>query len=110
MVIMIEIRKGSSNDYSFVLKAESGHPLLTSVVYSNKETAENAVSSLHAVQRSRNTFERKTNHSGKFLFNLKNNSGELLGTSQLYQSEAGMENGIKNLMARINSLSDSDKL
>lgn len=107
---MIEIRKGTSNDYSFCLKAESGNTLLNSIVYDNRETAKEVVNSLQAIKRSRNTFERKTNHSGKFLFSLKNNNGELIGSSQLYQSEAGMENGIKNLINRINSLSDLNQL
>lgn len=107
---MIEIRKDASEDYSFVLKAESGHALLNSVVYSNKAIAEEAVSSLQTIKRSLNTIERKTNHNGKFLFSLKNNNGELIGNSLLYESEAGMENGIKNLMTRINSLFDSNQL
>jgi uncharacterized protein YegP (UPF0339 family) len=107
---MIEIRKDATEYYSFVLKAESGHALLNSVVYSNKVTAEEAVSSLQTIERSLNTIERKTNHNGKFLFSLKNNNGELIGNSLLYESEAGMENGIKNLMTRINSLFDSNQL
>lgn len=107
---MIEIKKHTSDDYSFILKAESGHALLNSVAYSNKKMAEEAVSSLQALKRNRNTFERRTNHNGKFLFSISNNSGELIGSSQLYQSEAGMENGIKNLINRINSLSDLNQL
>jgi len=107
---MIEIRKDASNDYSFVLKAESGQALLNSVAYANKNQAEEVVSSLQTIQKSRKTIERKTNHSGKFLFSLKNNDGELIGNSLLYGSEAGMENGIKNLLSRINSLSNLNQL
>ncbi len=107
---MIEIRKDAAKDYSFVLKAESGHALLNSVVYSDKLTAEEAVISLRTIKKNQNTIERKTNHSGKFLFSLKNNNGELIGNSLFYESEAGMENGIKNLLARINSLFNSNQL
>lgn len=107
---MIEIKKHTTKDYSFILKSESGHTLLNSVVYANKETVKKVVTSLHAVPKSRNTFERKTNHSGEFLFSLKSENGGIIGSSQLYQSEAGMENGIKNLINRINSLSDLNQL
>ena len=55
----------------------------------------------------RNHFERKTNHSGQFLFNLKDNDGNLIGQSQFYDSEMGMENGIKNLQNRLEELKNS---
>ncbi len=46
-------------------------------------------------------FERKTNHSGAFMFSLKDENGKIVGYSQCYNSEAGMENGIKNLKNKI---------
>lgn len=107
---MIEIRKDASDDYSFVLKAESGQALLNSVTYPSKTQAREVVSSLQTIQKSRKTIERKTNNNGKFLFSLKNSDGELIGNSLPYGSEAGMENGIKNLLARIHSLSELNQL
>lgn len=107
---MIEIKNNTSNEYSFTLKSESGQVLLNSVAFSSKETVKEAISSLKIVLKSRNTFERKTNHNGKFLFSLKNNNGVLVGHSLIYQSEAGMENGIKNLITRINFLSSLNQL
>jgi len=107
---MIEIIEDTSAEYSFVLKTEGGHALLNSVVYSNKKAVKEVVSSLLSLKKNRNTFERKTNTNGKFLFSLKSTSGEIIGNSMLYQSEAGMENGIKNLINRIDSLSDSNQL
>jgi len=47
-------------------------------------------------------FERKTNHKGEFQFSLKDSDGKIIGHSQNYNSEAGMENGIKNLRSTIN--------
>ncbi|MEP3210298.1 MAG: YegP family protein [Maribacter sp.] len=107
---MIEIKKNAIDDYCFILKAESGQALLNSVTFSNKITVDEVVDSLTTLKRNRNTIERKTNHSGKFLFCLKNNNGEIIGNSLLYGSEAGMENGIKNLISRINFLSESNQL
>lgn len=107
---MIEIKKNATDDYCFILKAESGQALLNSVTYSSKITVDEVLNSLITLKRSRNTIERKTNHSGKFLFSIKNNQGELIGNSMLYGSEAGMENGIKNMLSRINFLSESNQL
>ncbi len=65
-----------------------------------KTTVDYLVSSNH-----RTRFERTTNHGGDFLFSLKNKNGELIGKSLSYTSEAGMENGIKNLRNSIIDLS-----
>jgi len=47
--------------------------------------------------------ERKTNIDGKFLFSIKKNQG-IIGHSGLFSSEAGMENGIKNLKNHLANL------
>lgn len=107
---MIEISKGEKDDYTFTLKAESGNVLLNSVMFRNENEVRQIIQNLSVIQQSRSVFERKTNHNGEFLFNLKNLNGELIGTSQSYGSEAGMENGIKNLKKRILDLSNLNQL
>ena len=39
-------------------------------------------------------FEKTTTDSGKFRFNLKARNGQVIGTSQNYESEAARDNGI----------------
>lgn len=107
---MIEIIRKNENDFKFTLKSESGSVLLNSVLFSNEDEIKQMVQSLTVIQERRNVFERKTNHNGEFLFNLKNLKGEIIGTSQSYGSEAGMENGIKNLKKRILQLSSLNQL
>ena len=107
---MIEIIKKKENKFKFTLKAESGNVLLKSVMFRNEDEIKQMVQSLNIIQQRRNVFERKTNHKGKFLFNLKNLKGEIIGTSQSYGSEAGMENGIKHLKKRILDLSNLKQL
>jgi len=107
---MIEILKKKEKTYEFILKAESGTTLLSSIRFINKEKVKEAVQNLNAYKNHGISVERKTNHNGEFLFSLKSQNGNLIGNSQLYRSEAGMENGIKNLINRINSLSDSNQL
>lgn len=108
---MIEIIKEKDNNFlRFALKAESGNVLLRSTLFQNESEVRQIVQSLGTLQGKRNAFERKTNHDGQFLFNLKNRNGEVIGTSQSYRSEAGMENGIKNLKKRILDLDCSNQL
>lgn len=101
---MIKIQRKNIHNYHFELMSESGTTLLKSINYDTSKLVKKASSDILNLERNR--IERKTNYNGKFLFCLKNDKGSLLGNSQLYQSEAGMENGIKNLLGRINTLSE----
>ena len=103
---MIEIVNTPSTGHRFQIKSKSDSILLTSEAFISKTDLDTALSKLHTLQINRGNFERKTNHQGKFLFNLKDGNGSLIGTSQLYDSEAGMENGIKNLHNRLADLKE----
>ena len=107
---MIEINKRGTGMFSFDLKTQGGHTLLKSVEFNDEQEALSTVKSLNPISKNRMRFERKTNHDGMFLFNLKNSGGKLIGQSQLYNSEAGMENGIKNLENTITSLANLGEL
>jgi hypothetical protein len=101
---MIEIKKEGTGAYHFYLKTKDGISLLKSIDFSSREELNGIVENLHALMEDPMVFERQTNHTGKFLFQLKDKNGRPLGNSQLYNSEAGMENGIKNLKNSIASL------
>jgi uncharacterized protein YegP (UPF0339 family) len=98
---MFEIIKKGPGSYHFHLRTGDGNSLLQSIDFSSREEINGIVEQLHALMEDHMVFERQTNHRGKFLFLLKDAHGKPLGSSQLYNSEAGMENGIKNLRARI---------
>ena len=104
---MIEIQKGDDNTYSFLLKTQDGNTLLNSISFQSEEEVEQTLAQLAPADTPQIVFERKTNHGGKFLFKLKDASGKVIGNSLLYGSEAGMENGIRNLRNRIASLGRS---
>ncbi|MCJ7465426.1 MAG: YegP family protein [Maribacter sp.] len=103
---MLQVIKENDNSFRFSLQTEDGGTLLTSLPFSNKLELEATVRNLHALKKSQNIFERKTNHEGRFLFCLKDAQGKQIGSSELYYSEAGMENGIKNLKKEISRLTD----
>ncbi len=107
---MIEIKKRKDNTYRFSLKTKTGNTLLKSVNFSSQEEIKKTIADLNPFLEHQMVFERRTDHNGKFLFNLKDRNGKIIGNSQLYSSEAGMENGIKNLKNNIISLSNPDIL
>jgi len=104
---MLEIKKESDTTYTFSLQSESGQTLLTSVPFKNREEIDNTIAKLKILIGQSSVFERKTDYNGKFLFVMKNSEGKTIGNSMLYSSEAGMENGIKNLKTSISLLPDT---
>jgi uncharacterized protein YegP (UPF0339 family) len=93
---MIEITKTKSDNYKFFVKSEPG-----TVLFADETSLKETLGSLSGGPSLSKRFERKTNFNGQFLFELKNQQGKLIGKSGLYSSEAGMENGIKNLNNRL---------
>lgn len=107
---MIDIKKEENNRYHFVVTSEEGNALLQSVSYPSKKELNTTVRKLTPLMKKPSVFERKTNHNGKFHFTLKDTSGSIIGSSNTYTSEAGMENGITNVRKRIAFLSQSKSL
>lgn len=98
---MIEIKKTAGENFEFLVKSESGKILLKSVPFKDEQSCTSTVQSLSQAASPVKRVERKTNFNGQFLFELKNEKGKTIGSSGLYGSEAGMENGIKNLTNRL---------
>ena len=94
---MIEIETIDNKEYTFLLKAANGNTLLRSIPFNSKESMLLAIEKLHSSNPSFPIFERKTSHTGKFHIYLKDENNTLIGKSEPYSSEAGMENGLKNI-------------
>ena len=101
---MIEINKSENNTFQFSLKSAEGQTILRSIDFESEAEIKKTVNGLKPLALKANCIERKTNYEGYFLFNLKDENGRIIGNSSLYDSEAGMENGISNLRKRISSL------
>lgn len=94
---MFELKKNDKGNYHFNLKAKNGQIILTSEMYNSKSAAENGIASIKRNSSDDGRYERKTAANGKFYFNLKAGNGQVIGKSQMYASEAGMENGIESV-------------
>ena len=92
----------SSNDkaqFSFVLKAGNGEVVLRSEQYESKAAAENGIASVQKNSPLDERYERKQASDGRPYFNLKAANHQVIGSSQMYQTEAGRENGIASVKA-----------
>jgi len=92
-----ECFKDKSGEFRFRLKAGNGETILASEGYSAKAGCENGIASVRKNCLDENCFEKKETDSGKFRFNLKASNGQVIGTSQNYDSEAGRDNGIDSV-------------
>lgn len=81
----------------FDLKAGNGQVILTSEVYTTKAACLNGVESVkkNALEDAR--FEKLESKNGKPYFNLKATNGQVIGTSELYESVAARDNGIESV-------------
>ena len=93
---MFELKK-SGDQFHFVLKAANGQVILSSQMYASKAGAMNGIDSVKTNCSDDNCWERKTAKNGKFHFNLKSTNGQIIGSSQMYAGESGMENGIDSV-------------
>ncbi|MCA6365168.1 MAG: YegP family protein [Bacteroidetes bacterium] len=91
------ITKRSNGEFQFNLKAGNGQVILTSEGYSNKSGCENGIESVRTNAPNDERYERKESKNGKPYFVLKAGNGQIIGTSEMYESAAGMENGIESV-------------
>lgn len=93
-----ELTKSENGQFRFVLKAGNAETILTSEQYESKGSAEKGIASVQTNASKSELFERKTATNGKPYFNLKAGNHQVIGTSQMYSSEAARDAGITSVM------------
>ena len=91
------ISKRKNGEYQFNLLAGNGKVILTSEGYASKPSCMNGVKSVMKNATDIKRFESKVAKNGKFHFNLKAANGQVIGTSEMYESESSRENGIASV-------------
>lgn len=92
-----EITTRKNGEIQFNLKAGNGQVILASEGYSSKSGCLNGIESVRKNSQDDSKFEKKTSSNGKPYFNLKATNGQIIGTSEMYESEAGRDNGIESV-------------
>ncbi len=91
------ITKRTNGEYQFNLKAGNGQSILHSEGYSTKTNCINGVESVRKNSQDDNKYDRKNSTNGKYYFNLKATNGQIIGTSEMYESSSGRDNGISSV-------------
>lgn len=88
------LSKNASNLFHFVLKADNHEIILTSETYNSKSGAENGIKSCQENSPNESRYKRETSKASQPYFNLTATNGQIIGTSQMYQTVSGRDNGI----------------
>ena len=92
-----EIKRAKNGEYHFNLKAGNGEIILTSETYKAKAGAKNGIESVKTNSPQEDRYERKTSPRGKFFFVLKAGNREVIGRSEMYESETSRDKGIESV-------------
>ncbi|MEK7951430.1 YegP family protein [Luteolibacter soli] len=83
----------------FTLLAANHEVILTSQSYDSKAGAEGGIESVRKNGPDAKNYEKKTSSAKQPYFVLKAGNGQIIGTSEMYTSEAGRDNGIASVQA-----------
>ena len=84
----------SSDQFKFNLKADNHETILTSERYVTKAGAQGGIASCQENSPIDARYDRLSARDGKPYFNLKAANGQVIGTSETYNSTAAREAGI----------------
>ena len=92
-----EVYKDKAGEFRFRLKAANGQNILSGEGYSSKSAALAGVESVKKNAADASRFEVKESGSGKPYFVLKAANHQVIGQSQMYESEAACQGGIESV-------------
>lgn len=93
------IKAASNGQYYFNLKAGNGLIILSSEMYTTKAACTNGIDSVKTNASNADRYDRKTSTNGKHYFNLKASNGQIIGTSEMYESSVNRDIGIASVKA-----------
>jgi uncharacterized protein YegP (UPF0339 family) len=91
----VSTSRGGGNYFN--LKATNGQVILTSVMHASLADCNAAIESVREYCTDDSRYERKISADNKPYFNLTSPAGQVIGKSEMYESSAGMENGIASV-------------
>jgi uncharacterized protein len=91
------VGKAKNGETFFNLKSAEGHTILRSEMYTTRAACNNGIESVRKNCQADQRYERKVSSNNKHYFNLKATNGQIIGTSEMFDSPDGMENGINSV-------------
>lgn len=92
-----EITQRKNGEFQFNLRASNNEIILTSEGYKAKDSCKNGIESVKTNAPLDERYEKKSSKDGKLYFNLKAANQQVIGTSEMYESESGRSNGIASV-------------
>lgn len=86
-----------NGEYQFSLKAGNGQEILGSEGYTTKAACQNGIESVKKNSQDDARFDRLESKNGKWYFNLKATNGQIIGSSEMYESASARDNGIESV-------------
>ena len=93
-----EIKKAKNGQIFFRLKAANGEIILASEMYQAKESAVNGIESVKKNAPLAERYEKLSSKNHKFYFTLKAANSQIIGNSEMYESESSRDHGIDSVM------------
>ena len=90
--------KRSDDQFHFHLTAANGEIILTSERYKTRSSAENGVMAVKESAAMERRYERRESRADEPYFVLKAGNNEIIGTSQMYVSKRGRDEGMRAVM------------
>ena len=91
------LKQAKNGKFHFNLKAANHQVILTSELYDTEAAAKNGIASVQKNGTDEKNFELKTAKDGQFYFSLKAGNGQIIGSSEMYKTEASAKNGIASV-------------
>ncbi len=93
------VSRQANREYKFVLEASNNETILVSEGYITKQSCLSGIESVRTNASNDLRYERKISINNKYYFTLKSGNGEIIGTSEMYETKAGRDNGIESVKA-----------
>ncbi len=90
--------KDISNQWRFRVIARNGQTVLVSESYRTKRNRNAGIDSVRLNAQDRKNFEQRKAKNGQQYFVLKARNGQVIGVSEMYKSQAALDNGIDSVM------------
>ena len=98
MAAKFELKTAKDGQSYFNLKAGNGETILTSEMYKAKASALNGIESVKKNSPEAKRYEKKVAKNGKFHFSLKAGNHQVIGSSEMYETEKARDAGIASVM------------
>ena len=97
MPAKFELKKAKNGEFYFSLKASNGEVILTSEMYKAKLSARNGIDSVKKNAPLDERYERKASANGKPFFVLKAGNNQVIGQSEMYETEKARNAGVESV-------------